>query len=119
MLVYFKEPMSYTIIEGYRVYGRKYAFGSFGSTDLPSNIYKENKSALEDAEYTSQWLERKFKRTFPPICFTINGLYEMEDDRLIQLANLVGVKCVYSKTQQLTIKQRHALRKSIIYFLNH
>lgn len=119
MLVYFKEPMSYTIIDGYRIYGRRYAFGTFGSTDVPESIYRENRAALIDAEYTNQWLERKFKRHFPPISFTINNLYEMEDERLIKLATLVGVKCVYPKTHELTVKQRHALRKSIIYFLNH
>lgn len=118
MLVYFKEPMSYTIIDGYRIYGRRYAFGTFGSTDVPESIYRENRAALIDAEYTNQWLERKFKRPFPPISFTINNLYEMEDERLIKLATLVGVKCVYPKTHELTVKQRHALRKSIIYFLN-
>jgi hypothetical protein len=119
MLVYFKEPMGHTVVDGYRIYGRKYAYGSFGSTDLPLNVYKENRELLEDAEYTTAWLEKKFKRGFPPLSFTIKTLYEMQDDKLIQIATLIGIKSNYSKTQELTIKQRHALRKSIIYFLNH
>lgn len=118
MLVYFKEPMGYTVVDRFRIYGRKYAYGSFGSTDLPVDVYHEYRGLLEDAEYTTDWLEKKFKRQFPPISFTILHLYEMEDNRLIQLAGLVGVRSTYGKSQELTIKQRHALRKSIINFLN-
>lgn len=119
MLVYFKEPMGYTVVDRYRIYGRKYAYGSFGSTDLPVDVYKEYRELLEDAEYTAGWLEKKFKKPFPPISFTIVSLYNMEDERLIQLASLIGIKSNYAKTHDLTIKQRHALRKSIIFFLNH
>lgn len=118
MLVYFKEPMSYLNIDGYKIYGKKYAYGSFGSTDIPIELYKKHEHVLIDAEYTARWLETRFGKKFPPISFTIKDLYSMEDSKLVDIAKLVGVKYHYRKSNELSIKERHALRKSIISYLN-
>lgn len=118
MLVYFKEPMSFVELEGYRIYGRKYAYGSFGSTDIPLELYNSHRHLFLDAEYSPQWLERRFGRKFPQITFTAQDLYNMEDAKLAELAIALGVKYYYRKTAELSIKERHALRKSIITFLH-
>ena len=110
--------MGYTEIDGYRIYGRKYSYGSFGSTDLPVAIYKKNKNILEDAKYTKDWLEVKFNKTFPRIAFTIDDLYKMDFIAMVAIARLVGVKYAGGIRKKPTIKERHAVRKSIIAFLN-
>ena len=118
MLVYLREPMGYTELEGHRVYVRKYSYGSFGSTNIPVIIYKKYKDILEDAQYTQDWLEKKFNNKFPNISFDVNDLYKMNFKTMIDLAILMGVKCKSSAKKKASIIERHALRKSIIYFLN-
>ena len=39
MLVYLKNDMSYTVLDGKRVYGKKFAYGSLGPTEVSMNIY--------------------------------------------------------------------------------
>jgi hypothetical protein len=118
MLVYLKEPMGYTQLDEYRVYGRRFAYGSFGSVDLPIDLYKKHRDILEDARYTKKWLENKFDKEFPNMSFTIGDLYRMDFKSMVKLAKLVGVKYVGSGKKTPTTKERHALRKSIITFLN-
>jgi hypothetical protein len=118
MLVYFKEPMCFIELDGYRIYGRKYAYGTFGSTDIPLELYNEKRHLFVDAEYTPQWLERRFGKKFPPITFTAQDLYSLEDARLAELAITLGVQYHYRKSVELSTRERHALRKSIISFLN-
>jgi hypothetical protein len=118
MLVYLKEPMGYTQIDNYRIYGRKYAYGSFGAVDLPAKLYKKHKNILENAKYTKEWLEEKFNKTFPKMSFTIDDLYRMEFSAMLKIARLVGIDYIWASKKKPTIKERHALRKSIIAFLN-
>lgn len=118
MLVYLKEPMGYTQISEYRIYGKKYAYGSFGPTNIPYDLYKANYDILEDAHYTKRWLDSKFKREFPHISFTIQDLYKMDFSLMVEIAKLVGVKYTGSLKKEPTTSEKHALRKSIISFLN-
>lgn len=118
MLVFLKEPMAYTTIDGYRIYGRKYSYGSFGSTDIPFDTYKKHRSIFEDAEYTEEWLESKFNKKFPPISFTIKELSKMGFTRIISIARLMGINYIWDGKRKPTVSERHAIRKSIISFLN-
>lgn len=118
VLVYLKEEMGYTQIEGYRVYGKKYAYGSFGPVDLPADLYKKNKAILEDAKYTREWLEEKFNKKFPAIAFTVDDLYKMKFSAMVEIAKLMGIKYAGVTGKNPTVRERHALRKSIISFLN-
>ena len=118
MLVYLKEPMGYTELDGYRVYGCKYAYGSFGSTDLPMAIYKKYKDRLEHAQYTTEWLEKKFNRPFPKLAFTIDSLYKMDFLVLVEIAKLVGIDYRVRAKKNPTVIERNALRRSVISFLN-
>ena len=72
MLVYLKNSMSYTVINDQRVYGRKFAYGSFGPANIPVNIYKEKRDILEEAEYTKEWLDNRFNYEFPNISFKLS-----------------------------------------------
>lgn len=119
MLVYLKEPMGYTQIDGYRIYGTKYAYGSFGPTDVPADLHRKHADILIDAKYTKQWLEEKFNKQFPSISFTVNDLYKMDFQAMVEIARLVGVKYAGTINKKPTTRERHALRKSIVSFLNH
>lgn len=118
MLVFLREPMGYTQLDGHRVYGRKYAYGSFGPTDLPTDLYKKHKDILEDAKYTKVWLDNKFKQNFPDIAFTASDLYRMDFEAMVDIARKMGIKYVWTTNKKPTTKERHALRRSIIAFLN-
>lgn len=118
MLVYLREEMGYTQLDGYRIYGKKYAYGSFGPADLPIELYKKNKKILEDAKYTKAWLDKKFGKDFPAISFTVDDLYKMKFSSMVEIASLMGIKYAGPTNKNPTVRERHALRKSIISFLN-
>jgi hypothetical protein len=112
MLVYHSNPLGYLQIEGYRIYGKKYAYGSFGPTDIPRDLYKKHKDILVDAVYTKEWLDRKFSKNFPAISFDIS--FNISDADLKTIAELVGIKVSYGKRHELTTIERNALRRSIL-----
>ena len=111
MLVYLKSPMSYTVLNGQRVYGRKFAYGSLGPTDIPVNIYKEQKNILEEAEYTKEWLDNKYTYDFPNISFKLSQLYLLDIDTLIKIAYGVGI--VYIKPRKPSMQEKRTLYRTI------
>lgn len=118
MLVYLKEPMAYTTLGGFRIYGRQYCKGKFGPVDLPLRVYEEHKEILEDAYYTQKWLASKFGEPFVHNKFRIVDLRHLEFKHLVEIAIYVGVR--YSRDNRLepSIKERNAIIKSIIMNLN-
>ena len=113
MLVYLKNPMGYTTIDGKRVYGKKFAYGTFGPTDISIDAYEKYKDILEDAEYTKEWLENKYKANFPDIKFTINTIKNLDYKNLALLAKLVGVKYHKGVKRKITRAEKNALVRSI------
>lgn len=111
MLVYLKQPMYHTTIDGYRVYGRKYAYGSFGATNIPINVYKQNIDILEEASYHWKWLEEKFVKEFPKISLDMSNIYYLDIKVLIKIAHLIGIK--YIKPRHVTIEQKKTLCRII------
>jgi len=111
MLAYLKSPMGYTQIGPYRIYGRKFAYGRFGSTDIPKKIYDEHKNILEEGEYTQDWLEEKFEIDFPSVSFKLSQLYKVAPRTLIKIARCVGID--YIKNSRLTNAEKRALCRSI------
>ena len=111
MLVYLKQSMSYTTIDNKRVYGRKFAYGSMGPTDIPINIYRKNKDILDEAEYTKKWLEKKFDHEFPPISFKLSQLYSIDMNTLTKIARAVGIK--YIKNRKTTVYEKRTLCRII------
>lgn len=119
MLVYLREPMGYTQLEGKRIYGRKYAYGSFGPADIPYKTYKANKGILIEADYTPEWLENKFGVEFPRVTFKVSDFSKMDFRLMADIANRMGVKYVWSaSSKNPTLKQRNALKRSIVSFLD-
>ena len=111
MLVYLKSEMSYTVIGDKRVYGKKFAYGSLGPTDISLNIFKQNRDMLEEAEYTKAWLDNKFDKEFPDISFKPSQLYRLDMDNLTKIAHGVGIK--YLRNRKTTVQEKRALCRVI------
>lgn len=111
MLVFLKEDMGYIKLGNYRIYGKKYSYGRMGPTDIPYDIYKEYNNILECAEYTKEWLDKKFNTEFPDISFLLKDLKKIDTDTLIQIANCVGIK--YIKSRWMKPNEIRALCRSI------
>ena len=116
MLVYLRSNMSYTVLDGQRVYGKKFAYGSLGPTDVSMNIYKENKDILEEAEYTKEWLDNKFGKEFPNISFKLSQLYGLAMDDLILVAQGVGIN--YLRNRKISVQEKRTLCRAIKKMIN-
>lgn len=112
MLVYHIRPMGYTEIEGRRIYGKYFSYGSFGPTDVPRSFYKKHKDKLEEAEYTTVWLEEKFNMKFPDVRFKITEMYKLDFNKLVEVAQKIGID--YIPGRKPTDSQKRALRRSVI-----
>lgn len=111
MLVYLKEPMGYSVIDGRRVYGRFYAHGAFGPVNLPRSVYLEHKDILEEIEISKEWLKKKTGKEFPA-SFKTSELFLLDFDVTVEIAALLGIDYIKSKT--VTRKQKAALHRAII-----
>lgn len=103
--------MSYTLINDKRVYGRKFAYGSLGPTDISIDVYNEKKDILSEAEYTREWLSNKFGKEFPNISFKPSQLYKLDLSTLTQIAHGVGIK--YIRTRKISVQEKRALCRAI------
>lgn len=87
--------MGSTTIDGVRVYGRKYANGAFGPSFISRTHYFNNRSVLELAPYTREWLEPNFGHGFPDVSFKDKkDLMTMPFETLVILARRLGVDYV-------------------------
>ena len=111
VLVYLKESMGCSTINGHRVYGRFYAYGSFGPTSLSRKVFLKHKEILEEAEISKEWLRSKTGKEFPT-GFKISELYNFDFDTTINIAKLLGIN--YIKSKKPTSAEQSALRKSIM-----
>jgi hypothetical protein len=116
MLVYLKEPMGYTSIGPYRIYGKRFSNGAFGASIVPKELFQEHKDILEEAEYTKDWLEEKFGRTFPDISFRISELSKLEMPELIGIAHGLGID--FKKKKSYTLQDKNGLKRSITNMLS-
>lgn len=112
MLVYLKSPMGYTQIGPYRIYGRKFAHGIFGHTNVPKKIYDKNKDILDEADYSQEWLEEKFGNVFPDISFKLSKLHSLTNKQLIDIARGIGINYI-NKNNKLNRKERYGICRSI------
>jgi hypothetical protein len=109
--VYLKEPMGCSTINGRRVYGRFYAYGSFGSTNLPRSVFLKHKDILEEIEISQEWLLEKTGKHFP-CAFKTSELYLLDFDVIIDIAKLLGIE--YIKSRKPTSAEQGALRRAIV-----
>lgn len=103
-------------IDGYRIYGECYSYGRFGFTDIPKDIYLENKEILKEAKYTRRWLENKFGVEFPDISFTFSTMKNLPFNKTIELAKCLGINYIGSSIKSRP-HERRALRVAIIKIL--
>jgi hypothetical protein len=116
MLVYLKNAMSYTVLDGKRIYGKKFAYGSFGPTDINIDTYMEKRDILEEAEYTKRWLDNKFNTNLPNVSFKLSELYNIDIKILSKIALCIGIK--YFKPRKVSIEEKKALCRAIKKILN-
>lgn len=109
--------MAHTLIDGKRVYGRRYAYGSMGPTNISINSYKLYKNILEEAEYTKSWLDNKYNKNFPDISFKLSKINKIDYSTLVKVANLIGIK-YYKSHIKPTRGQLIVLRRSVATILN-
>lgn len=114
MLVYLKEPMGAAVIGGKRIMGKYYARGTFGPTNISRAVYFANKTVLEEFEYSSEWLERKFGLKFPQMRFTPSTFYLIDFNTVVELARLVGIDYKSKGNKEYTDIEKRALRRSIL-----
>lgn len=117
MLVYLKQPMGYTSVDNKRVYGKCYAYGAFGPTNISMEAYAEHKNILIEAEYTKDWLDKKYNEDFPDTTFKLSELNKIDYATLSKIANLVGIKHHKSRRKPTT-SELIALRRSVAAALN-
>jgi hypothetical protein len=113
VLVYLKEPMAASSIDGKRIYGENFAYGRFGPTDIPKKLYAKNKDILKEAPYTSRWLEEKFGTKFPDINFTPSRLRDISFKKTVELAKCLGINYI-GNVDKANPQERRALRIAII-----
>ena len=103
--------MGSSTISGHRVYGRFYAYGSFGPTNMPRPTFLKNKSVLEEIEITTEWLLEKTGKAFP-VSFKTTELSHLNFDVVIDIAKLLGIEYIKSKVPSAA--EQSALRRTII-----
>lgn len=109
MLVRLKEPMGYSTIDGRRVYGKHYAYGSFGPTKVPRRVYLKNRDVLEEVEITGEWLSKQTNKLFPDVKFLITRMSELTLEETLRIAELLDIKFI--KTRNIN---KAALSRSIV-----
>lgn len=109
MLVRLKEPMGYTSVGGHRVYGKCYAYGSFGATKIPRSVYFKHREILEEVEITGDWLSKKTGKKFPQLSFYLTKMYEVDLDSLINIAQLLGIEFIKTKEPN-----KNALSRAVV-----
>lgn len=112
MLVYLKEPMGCSDISGRRVYGRFYAYGSFGPTQIPRGVFFKNKDVLEEAQITGSWLSERSGKLFPSVSFKTTELYLLDFNMLIRIADLLGIK--YIRSRKPSAAEKKALGRAVV-----
>ena len=91
MLVVLKEPMGYSTIDGHRIYGKCYAYGSFGPSSISKKTYFKNKDILEEVEITGSWLSKKTGKIFPNVSFLLTKMSELDLEITIEIARLLDI----------------------------
>jgi len=114
MFVYLKEPMGCTTLDGKTLCGKYYARGSFGPTSVTRDFFHKNKDRLEEFEFTSEWLSRKFSKQFPAVSFTPTTFWLIDFKTVIDIARLVGIDYVSKGNREYSDIEKRALRRSIL-----
>lgn len=86
MLVYLKQPMGYTEIEGKRIYGKFYNYGRMGPTKASKEFYWRNKEYLIPVFWDSDTITKVIGRQCPAITpFTYSNMSELTEEEIKSL----------------------------------
>lgn len=111
MLVTLKEPMGYSTINGHRIYGKCYAYGSFGPTNIPREVYFKHRDVLEETKVTGNWLSKKTGKKFPNVSFAITKMSELDFKTIIEIGELLGVKYIPTRKPNQAALSRAVVKK--------
>ena len=104
--------MGSSTIEGKRIYGRCYAYGSMGPTIIPRAVFFKNRDRLEEAEVTSSWIQKQTGNICPTVSFKTTELGKLDLNLTIEVAAALGIN--YIKSAKVTTKEKVALRQAIV-----
>jgi len=114
MLVYLKEQMGRTEINGHAICGKYYNYGRGGPANISRQLYLKHREVLIEVPITSEWLSEKFGKEFPPIKFTIEEMYRIKWRTLVSIARLMGIEYVGNSNKEPSNLHTRALRLSVI-----
>lgn len=114
MLVYLKEPMGRTELDGHVVCGEYYNYGRLGPANIPRRVYLKHREVLKEVPITSEWLSKSFNRPFPPVKFTVDEMHKVNWSTLVQIARLMGIEYIGDVRHKSTELQRRALRRGVL-----
>lgn len=118
MLVYAKEPMGYTTVDGKRVYGENFNYGRFGPTEISYESFRRYRDVLKEVPMTAAWLATRFGVPFPDICLSfVDTFQHMTFDELVDVAKLIGLR--YVKSRKPSKAEKRALRRSVIRVIDN
>lgn len=106
--------MAYSVISGRRIYGKFFAHGKFGPTNIPRKLYFEHRELFQEMEIDDVWLSKKFGRTFPNIKFIPTKIWEVDFQLLIEVAKLLGIQYKTKGNKEYTDTEKRALRKCVL-----
>ena len=112
MLVYHKDPLGYTSINGRRIYGEFFSYGRFGPAEVTYKEFREYRDILSELPITGEWLGRKFGKDFPECSFKYSEMRKLDFGKLIEIAKLLDID--YRKPRHPTDIDRRALKKAVI-----
>jgi len=111
MLVYAANPMGYLELEGQRIYGRYFAYGSFEPKRISYDTYKRHTNALEEVPIHSKRLEEYFGVPFPDFTFQFSKWGTFPDEHIQDIATSIGI--MWRRKNKLSVNETIGLKKAI------
>jgi len=115
VLVYLKEPMAYSTMNGRRIYGEFYSYGSFGPSSVSRKFFFENRDRLKEVEITSEWLVSQTGELFPDVSFLTTEMSKLDFEVIVAIARGLGIK--YIEKKKITTEEKKALNRAIVYHI--
>jgi len=114
VLVYLKESMGRTELDGYVVCGEYYNYGRLGPANIPRQVYMKNKNVLLQVPITGEWLSKRFNKEFPTVRFTVEEMYRINWPTLVHIGRLMGIEYIGNERSQPSELHGRAMRRNIL-----
>jgi len=113
MLVYLKEPMGITTIDGVFLTGEYYNYGRHKPANVSTKFYARHKDVLREIPITKEWLEKHFGPNPPVEKFLGSEIFRLSMPEVIKLAQYMGIKYRGKLTHNIDFDHRKALYTAI------